>query len=102
MDAMARYEVTVNRRGDLPQVHRFSARDVPAAVSTARSRELVCGRDPDDAVLVVTSRRPRRRRTVVVAGARFGEGDQGGTAGVREPRRPSPAPPHDHVAREPD
>jgi hypothetical protein len=57
-----------------------------------------CG--PPGMELAIVTRRGLRRRATVVTGARPDDPDDGGLAGVREPRRPMPGPSHLRAARE--
>ena len=49
--------------------------------------------------LAIVTRKGLRRRSTVLTGPKPG-GDDGGLAGVREPRRPKPTPPTLRQARE--
>jgi hypothetical protein len=53
-----------------------------------------------DESVAVTKKGLRRRSTVLTGSPRGGNGDDGGLAGVREPRRPKPTPPGVRQTRE--
>lgn len=93
---MGRYEVTVHT-GASSLRERTRARSADAAVHRVASGLLDAGRPPGD-LRVLQVRRLRRlgRSRLVVPGG--GPGPDDGTAGVREPRRPLPAPPSLNVA----
>ncbi len=90
---MARYQVTVDvERG--PRLDRtVRARSALAAYQSARSALIEDGVDPRARCLATVRRRHPLRRSTLVAGGPWAGGGDDGLAGVREPRRPSPAPP---------
>jgi hypothetical protein len=90
---MARYQVTVDvEKG--PRLDRtVRARSALAAYQSARSALIDDGVDPGARCLATVRRRHTLRRATLVAGGPWTGGGDDGLAGVREPRRPSPAPP---------
>src|SRR3954471_12269134 len=98
---MARYRVTVDvERG--PRLDRtVRARSALAAYQSARSALIEDGVDPQARCLATVRRRRPLRRSTLVAGGPWTGGGEDGLAVVREPRRPSPAPPGLSVRREP-
>ena len=98
---MARYQGTVDvERG--PRMERtVRARSALAAYQTARSTLIDDGVDPQARCLATVRRRHPLRRSTLVAGGPWTGGGDDGLAGVREPRRPSPAPPSLSLRRDP-
>jgi hypothetical protein len=90
---MARYQVTVDvEKG--PRLDRtVRARSALAAYQSARSVLIEDGVDPQARCLATVRRRHTLRRSTLIAGGPWIGGSDDGLAGVREPRRPSPAPP---------
>jgi len=90
---MAHYRVVVVHLGPPwePEVLKVSAPDPYKAYASLGAEH----RGPDVVQVLVIPRGPRallRRRSMAFPGGSMG-GDGPGTAGVREPRRPKPAPP---------
>jgi len=95
---MARYEVTIDvARG--PRVARtVHARCAEAAYQSVRSGLIEAGVEAGARHVSTVRQRKRLRRSPVLLGSwALGDGDDG-TAGVREPRRPLPNPPHLRMA----
>ena len=98
---MARYQVTVDVEQG-PRLDRtVRARSALAAYQSARSALIEDGVDPQARCLATVRRRSPLRRATLVAGGPWTLGGDAGLAGVREPRRPSPAPPSLRLRREP-
>ena len=90
---MPRYEVSIDVAHGPRVVRTVHARSAQAAYQSVRSGLIGTGADPDARHLSTVRRRRLMRRSLNLLGSwNLGEGDDG-TAGVREPRRPRPAPP---------
>lgn len=85
---MARYDVVQQGRGPGRgrELHISAASPGEAVLRARRVMDLTGSPEPDRLYAVYRHRRVRGRRLVGV----FGGPDTGGTAGVREPRRPRP------------
>jgi hypothetical protein len=101
MDGMARYDVDVRIKAGQHVRRRVRARSGPAAYERVMREHIEHGGEWSMELAVVTRKGIRRRRSTVLTGAPpGGPGDDGGLAGVREPRRPKPTPPSLRQTRE--
>jgi hypothetical protein len=89
---MARYDVDVRLRPGQHVRRKVRAKSGHAAYERVVREHLEAGGEWSMELAVVT-RRGLRRRATVLTGNPAGGHDDGGTAGVREPRRPKPTPP---------
>ena len=100
---MARYDVDVRLKPGHHVRRKVRAKSGHAAYERVVREHIESGGewtlDPTLSWAIVT-RKGLRRRSTVLTGARPDRGDDGGTAGVREPRRPKPAPPSLRAERE--
>jgi hypothetical protein len=89
---MARYDVDVQiKRGEHVR-RKVRAKSGHAAYERVMRQHIERGGEWGMEIAIVTRKGPRRRQTVLMGGTSDG-GDDGGLAGVREPRRPKPNPP---------
>ncbi len=102
MVVMARYDVDVRLRPGLHVRRQVRAKSGHAAYERVLREHVEAGGewqlDPAHGWAIVTRKGLRRKATVLTGPD--GGGDAGGTAGVREPRRPKPSPPSLRQARE--
>jgi hypothetical protein len=98
---MARYEVDVCLRPGQRVRRKVRAKSGHAAYERVVREHIEAGGEWSMELAVVTKRGLRRRATVLTGAQPGGDrGDDGGLAGVREPRRPKPNPPSLRMARE--
>jgi hypothetical protein len=92
---MARYEVTIDVAHGPRIARKVRARCAEAAYQSVRSGLIDAGVEPSAGHLSTVQRRRLLRRSPMILGTwGYGsDGRDGGPAGVREPRRPKPAPP---------
>ena len=95
---MARYDVDVRIQPRLHVRRTVRARSGHAAYERVMREHVESGGTPGMQLAIVTRRGLRRRATVLTGGANGP--DDGGLAGVREPRRPKPSPPSLRAERE--
>ncbi len=96
---MARYDVDVRIQPRQHVRRTVRARSGHAAYERVMREHVESGGKPGMELAIVT-RRGLRRRATVLTGNPAGGPDDGGLAGVREPRRPKPAPPSLRAERE--
>ncbi len=91
---MARYDVDVRLTPGLHVRRQVRAKNGHAAYERVMRERIEQGQ-PWPMELAIITRKGLRRRSTVLSGAPGGDdrGDDGGLAGVREPRRPKPNPP---------
>jgi hypothetical protein len=97
---MARYDVDVRIKPGQHVRRRVRARSGHAAYERVAREHVESGGEWSMELAVVTRKGLRRRRSTVLTGSARGGGEDGGLAGVREPRRPKPTPPSLRQARE--
>jgi hypothetical protein len=95
---MARYDVDVCIKPGQRVCRRVRAKSGHAAYERVAREHVESGGEWSMELAIVT-RKGLRRRSTVLTGAMPGD-DDGGLAGVREPRRPKPNPPSLRQARE--
>ena len=95
---MARYDVDVRIQPGQHVRRKVRAKSGHAAYERVVREHVESGGEWSMELAVVT-RKGLRRRSTVFTGAKP-RGDDGGLAGVREPRRPKPTPPTLRQARE--
>ena len=96
---MARYDVDVRLKPGQHVRRKVRAKNGHAAYERV-VREHVEGGGEWSLDLAIVTRKGLRRRSTVLTGGKPDRGDDGGLAGVREPRRPKPNPPTLRQARE--
>jgi hypothetical protein len=96
---MARYDVDVRLKPAHHVRRQVRARSGHAAYERVAREHVESGGEWTLDLAIVT-RRGLRRRATVLTGAKPDLGDDGGLAGVREPRRPKPGPPSLRAERE--
>ena len=96
---MARYDVDVRIQPRQHVCRTVRARSGHAAYERVMREHVESGGTPGMQLAVVT-RKGLRRRSTVLTGNPAGGPDDGGLAGVREPRRPKPSPPSLRAERE--
>jgi hypothetical protein len=96
---MARYDVDVRIQPRLHVRRTVRARSGHAAYERVMREHVESGGTPGMQLAIVT-RKGLRRRATVLTGNPAGGPDDGGLAGVREPRRPKPTPPSLRAARD--
>jgi hypothetical protein len=95
---MARFEVSIDVAHGLRVARTLRARSAQAAYQSVRSGLIESGVDLEAGHQSTVRRHRLLRRSLKLLGSwDLGDGDDG-TAGVREPRRPKPAPPSLRVA----
>ena len=99
MGDMARYDVDVRIQPRQHVRRTVRARSGHAAYERVMREHVESGGTPGMQLAIVT-RKGLRRRATVLTGNPAGGLDDGGLAGVREPRRPKPAPPSLRAERE--
>jgi hypothetical protein len=97
---MARYDVDVRIKPGQHVRRKVRARSGHAAYERVVREHVESGGEWSMELAVVTRKGLRRRRSTVLTGNPAGGPDDGGLAGVREPRRPKPNPPTLRVARD--
>jgi hypothetical protein len=99
---MARYDVDVRIQPRLHVRRTVRARSGHAAYERVMREHVESGGKPGMQLAIVTRKGLRRRATVLTGNPAGGpdDGDDGGLAGVREPRRPNPSPPSLRAERE--
>ena len=97
---MARYDVDVRIKPGQHVRRKVRARSGHAAYERVVREHVESGGEWSMELAIVTRKGLRRRRSTVLTGAKPDRGDDGGLAGVREPRRPKPTPPTLRQARE--
>ena len=90
---MARYDVDIRVRPGQHLHRKVRARSGAAAYERVMREHVESGGAVGMELAVVTRRGLRRRATVLTGAGPRRDGDDGGLAGVREPRRPKPSPP---------
>ena len=96
---MARYDVDVRIQPRQHVRRTVRARSGHAAYERVMREHVESGGTPGMQLAIVT-RKGLRRRSTVLTGTPGNGRDDGGLAGVREPRRPKPAPPSLRAERE--
>jgi hypothetical protein len=96
---MARYDVDVRIQPRLHVRRTVRAKSGHAAYERVMREHVESGGTPGMQLAIVT-RKGLRRRSTVLTGNPAGGPDDGGLAGVREPRRPKPTPPSLRAARD--
>ena len=96
---MARYDVDVRIQPRLHVRRTVRAKTGHAAYERVMREHVESGGPPGMELAIVT-RKGLRRRATVLSGNSAGGSDDGGLAGVREPRRPKPSPPSLRAERE--
>ena len=96
---MARYDVDVRIQPRLHVRRTVRARSGHAAYERVMREHVESGGTPGMELAIVI-RKGLRRRATVLTGNPAGGPDDGGLAGVREPRRPKPSPPSLRAERE--
>ena len=96
---MARYDVDVRIKPGQHVRRKVRAKSGHAAYERVM-REHVEHGGAWSMELAIVTRKGLRRRSTVLSGPPSGDGDDGGLAGVREPRRPKPTPPSLRAERE--
>ena len=96
---MARYDVDVRIHPRQHVRRTVRARSGHAAYERVMREHVERGGTPGMELAIVT-RKGLRRRATVLTGNPAGGPDDGGLAGVREPRRPKPSPPSLRAERE--
>ena len=96
---MARYDVDVRIQPRQHVRRTVRARSGHAAYERVMREHVESGGTPGMELAIVT-RQGLRRRATVLTGNPAGGADDGGLAGVREPRRPKPSPPSLRAERE--
>ncbi len=96
---MARYDVDVRIKPGQHVRRKVRAKSGHAAYERV-VREHVEHGGAWSMELAIVTRKGLRRRSTVLSGPPSSGGDDGGLAGVREPRRPKPTPPSLRAARE--
>ena len=89
---MARYDVDVRIKPGQHVRRKVRAKSGHAAYERVIREHVESGGEWSMELAIVT-RKGLRRRSTVLTGAKPDRGDDGGLAGVREPRRPKPTPP---------
>jgi hypothetical protein len=97
---MARYDVEIRIKPGQHVRRKVRARSGHAAYERVIREHVENGGARGMELAVVTRKGLRRRRSTVLTGNAPGGGEDGGLAGVREPRRPKPTPPSLRQARE--
>jgi hypothetical protein len=95
---MARYDVDVRIKPGQHVRRKVRAKSGHAAYERVVREHVESGGEWSMELAIVT-RKGLRRRATVLTGPNAG-GDDGGLAGVREPRRPKPTPPGLRAARD--
>ena len=96
---MARYDVDVRIQPGQHVRRKVRAKSGHAAYERVMREHVESGGSLAMELAIVT-RKGLRRRSTVLTGAKPDRGDDGGLAGVREPRRPKPTPPSLRAERE--
>ena len=96
---MARYDVDVRIKPGQHVRRQVRAKSGHAAYERVVREHIEQGGEWSVELAIVT-RKGLRRRSTVLTGAQPRGGDDGGLAGVREPRRPKPTPPTLRAARD--
>ena len=97
---MARYDVDVRIKPGQHVRRKVRAKSGHAAYERVAREYVEGGGEWSLELAVVTRKGLRRRRSTVLTGTGPERGDDGGLAGVREPRRPKPTPPSLRAERE--
>ncbi len=96
---MARYDVDIRVRPGEHVRRKVRAGCAPAAYERVMREHIEHG-GAWSMELAIVPRRGLRRQSTVFSGRPGQSGDDGGLAGVREPRRPKPSPPGLRTARD--
>lgn len=94
---MARYKVSIDVAHGARIARTVRARSAQAAYQSVRSVLVESGVELDGRHLSTVRRRRLLRRSLRLLGSWDFRGGDDGSAGVREPRRPKPAPPSQRV-----